>query len=72
MKLFIYTLSNTKNYDFYLVKCEYKLVFNEYQYCPSITSELSDNKTMCSRQNFLVKRLMILKTEDIISVKLQR
>ena len=37
------------------MKCEFKLVFNDYQYCPYITSKLSDNKTMISVSKFLEK-----------------
>ena len=35
------------------MKCQYILVFNGYQYCPYITSEVSDNETIFSRSNFL-------------------
>ena len=45
MKRFIHTLSNTiKKFDYYLVKCDFKLVFIDYQYCPYVTSKLSDKK----------------------------
>ena len=36
------------------MKCEFKLVFNDYEYCAYITSQLFDNKTMCFWQTFLV------------------
>ena len=54
---FIHTLCNTiYEYEYYLVICEFKMVNIDYHYCPCITSNLSDNNTMCSRQNcFLVK-----------------
>ena len=51
MKNFIYTISNTKKIDYYVVKCEFNLVFNDYQFCPNVTSKLSDNKTLIPRKN---------------------
>ena len=39
--------------DYYLVKCQYKLVFSEYQYCPYVTSKISDNKTLMPRKSWL-------------------
>ena len=44
---------HNKKYDYYLIKCEFNLVFNDSQYNPYVTSNLSDNKTMISRQTFL-------------------
>ena len=50
------TLSHTiKKYEYYLRKCEFKLVFFDHQYCPYVTSKLSDNKTMISWSSFLEK-----------------
>ena len=37
------------------MKCQFNLVFNDYQYCPYVTSKLSDNRTMISWSNFLKK-----------------
>ena len=37
------------------MKCQFKLVFNDNQYCPYVTSNLSDNKTMISWSKFLEK-----------------
>ena len=37
------------------MKCEFQLVFNDYQSCPYITSKLSDNKTTISWSKFLEK-----------------
>ena len=39
------------------MKCEFELVFNDYQYCPFITSMLLDNKTKISWSNFSEKRI---------------
>ena len=37
------------------MKCQFKLVFFNYQYCPYITSKLTVKKTMISRQKFSEK-----------------
>ena len=42
---FEYTIQRKKN-DYYLTRCEFKLVLNDYQNCPYVTSESSVNKTM--------------------------
>ena len=42
----LYIIDHNKKFDYYFVKCEYKLVFNGCPYCPYVTSKLSDNKTM--------------------------
>ena len=34
-------IEHNKKIDYYLGKCESKLVFNDYQYCPYVTSKLS-------------------------------
>ena len=44
----LYIIELNKKIDYYLVKCHFKLIFNDYQYRPCITSNLSDNKTMIS------------------------
>ena len=43
---YAYITEQNKNFDFYLVKGEFKVVFNDYEYCPCIKSKLADNKTM--------------------------
>ena len=54
MKRFIYTLSNIiKKIDYYLIKCEYKLVFYDYEYCPYVKSKLTDNKTLIPWKRWL-------------------
>ena len=50
------TLSNIlKKLDYYFVKIEFKLVFKDYEYCPFVTSNGFDDKTICSSLNFLEK-----------------
>ena len=51
----LYTIEHNKKFDYYLVKCEFELIFNNYHYCPLVTSNLSDNKTMISWSIFLEK-----------------
>ena len=48
MIYFILTLSNIiKNSDYYNMKYEFIIVFNNIQFCPFDMSELYTNKTMC-------------------------
>ena len=51
--LYLYILKHNKKFHYYLVKCEFKIVFKDYQYCPYISSKLSDNKLMCYWSIFL-------------------
>ena len=48
---------HNKKFDYYLIKCEYKLVFDDYQYYPYVTSKLSHKKAMISWKNFLMKTI---------------
>ena len=50
---YLYIIEHNKKFDYYLVKRQFKIIFNDYQYCPYITSKISDNKTMISGSNFL-------------------
>ena len=45
------------------MRCEFKIVFNDYQYCPYVVSKLSDNKTMIPWRNFLEKVIDDFKNE---------
>ena len=46
---------NTLSNIFFLVKCQFKLDFNDNQYYPIVTSVLFDNRTMISLSTFLEK-----------------
>ena len=35
------------------MKCEFKLIFNDNQYCPYVTSQLYSKNTMCFSYTFL-------------------
>ena len=54
MRRFIY-IEHNKKFDYYLIKCEFELVFNDHQFCPNVMSNVSDNKTMISWKNFSEK-----------------
>ena len=40
-------IEHNRKYDYYLMKCEFKLIFNDNHNCPYIKSELYSNETMC-------------------------
>ena len=48
-----YIIEYNKKFEYYLVKCEFKLIFNNLNYSPHVTSRLFDNKTMISLRIFL-------------------
>ena len=52
---YLYIIEHNRKFESYIIKCEFKLVFNDYQYSPYVTSNVSDNKTMISWKHFLVK-----------------
>ena len=52
---YLYIIERNKKFDYYLIKCKFKLVFNNYEYCPYVMSNVSDNKTMISWKNLLEK-----------------
>ena len=54
-KFYAYNIQHNKKYDYYLIKCQNKLLFKENQYSPYVTSKLFDNKTVNSWQKFLEK-----------------
>ena len=43
---YAYIIQHNKEYDYYLIKCHFKSVFNDNQYSTSIKSKLFNNKTM--------------------------
>ena len=51
---YAYIIQHNKEYD-YLIKCHFKLVLNDNQCSTCVKSNLFDNKTMISWQNFLEK-----------------
>ena len=51
-----YNIENDKKYDYYCIICQFRFFFNDYQYCPHVTSKFSDNKTLISWSIFLKKK----------------
>ena len=51
---YLYIIEHNIKFDYFLIKCEYKLVFNDYEYShsPYVMCNVSDNKTMISWKNF--------------------
>ena len=48
-----YIIEHNKKYDYYLLRCDFKLVFRNTDCSPHFTSKLSDNTTMASWRNFI-------------------
>ena len=44
----LYFIEHNKESDYYLIKCQFESIFNDFEYCPYITCKLSDKKTMIS------------------------
>ena len=42
----LYMMDHNKKFVYYLVRCQYKLIFNDYEYSPYVECNLSDNKTL--------------------------
>ena len=61
-------IHHNKKFGYYLIKCEFKLKFNDYEYCPYVMSNISDNRKMISWKSFWKKCLMTLKIKDILSI----
>ena len=48
-----YIIEHNKKFEHYFMKCDFKLVSNDNQFCPSVASELYSIETMCSWYKFL-------------------
>ena len=59
----LYIIEHNKKFDYFILKCEFKLVFKDYQYCPYVMSNVSDSKTMISWKNFLMNVIDDFKDE---------
>ena len=49
----LYIIEHNTKFDFYLIKCHFELVFNDHEFCPYVTSKLSDSKTLNLRKSWL-------------------
>ena len=52
-KFYAYIIEHNKKYDYYLLKCAFKLIFFDNQHFLYIMSDLFTNRTMCSWYRFL-------------------
>ena len=52
---YAYIIPHIKKYGYYLINCEFNLVFIDNKNCPYVTSKLSDDKIMISWSNFFKK-----------------
>ena len=50
---YAYIIEHNEEFDYYRIKCHFKLVLNDNQYSTNVRANLIDNKTMISWQNFL-------------------
>ena len=50
---YLHIIEHKKKFDYSLIICEFKLVFNDYEYFPYVTSKLSDNKTLIPWKSWL-------------------
>ena len=60
---YAYIIERNEQCDYYLMKCEFELVFNDKQFCPYVTSELYSNKTMWYWYKFLEKLISDFKVK---------
>ena len=67
---FEYIIEYNKKFDYYPIKCQFAFVFNDYLFCPYVTSNISDNKTLISWSNLLEKLFSDFKEKDILSIRL--
>ena len=61
--VYAYIIEHNKKFDYYLIKCDFQLVFHNSDYPPDITSKLFDNKTMIPWSNILEKVIDDFKDE---------
>ena len=58
-----YISERNKKINYYRMKCEFILVFNNIQYCPYVTSELKNNRTMYCWNNLLENMIIDFKNK---------
>ena len=49
---YLYIIEHNKKFDYSIIKYDFKIVFNDYQYQAYVMSTVSDNKRMISWKNF--------------------
>ena len=65
---YAYIIQHNKDYEYYRIKCLFKLLFNDNQYSRYVKSNFIDDETMISWQNFLEKVIDDFKRKDIFSI----
>ena len=63
---YINIFQHKKQYDYFPIKCHFKLVVNDNQYSRCVKSNLFDNKTIISWQKFLEKVIDDFKNKGYI------
>ena len=61
---YAYIIQHKKQNDYYLIKCHFKLVFNDNQYSTYVKFNFFDNKTMISWKNFFEKAIDDFKNKE--------
>ena len=61
--LYLYMKDHNKKFNQYLLKGQYKLIFNNNQDCKYLSTGMIDNKTSISRSNYLRDAIDNLKEE---------
>ena len=62
--LYAYIFQHTKQYEYYLIKCHFILVFKDNHYSTYVKSNLFDNKTMITWKNFVEKAIDDFKNKE--------
>ena len=47
-----YIIEHNRKYDYYLVECDFRIVFNDYEFCPYVSSTSNSNKRCVFGRNF--------------------
>ena len=69
---YAYNIQHNEEYDHYLIKRHFKLVFNDNQYITYVKSNLFDKIKMICWQNFLERVIDNYKVKDIVSTMLKK
>ena len=62
--LYLYMIDHNKKFNHYLIKGQFKVVFNNNQNCKYILRGMIDNRTFISWSNYLRDAINILKEEE--------
>ena len=65
---YAYVIQHNKEYDYYHIKCHFKLAFKDYQYSTYVKCNLFDYKTLVSWKNYLEKVIDDFENKGIFSI----